>query len=367
MNHIFKTVWNRVRRCYVAVNEKVQSASQSNGKAITLVGATALLFSEPALCTLEWQPDQSGVTVGSITTTDQHLHKGIGQGGSFHVTGFINASDSLMCFDGGKSTVDSFISLGVLDLYHEGTLTIQGKLKGNGTFTDRFDENFTPDPYVYHKDYSQRGLIAVRDNATLNARGGIESSIVSVNRGATINASNVVGRLFVDNSSKIESNTATLGDSFLLGKSNFTDKLITTGLIKQSGTSNISNLQANSKIENTGSLTVSGDLSFGKSGSLTNKGTLITHSGNVFSSTEKRDSVEIHTISLGSQVPESIRTTLSQLFTTYAPGTISDELANHVTFSSGKLIVTGVNLTVTQRDDLTKAFKERFLHDLGVI
>ena len=361
MNHIFKTVWNRVRRCYVAVNEKVQSASQSNGKTITLIGATALLLSEPAFCTLDWQPDQSGVTVGSITTTDLHLHKGIGEGGAFHVTGFINASDSLMCFDGGNSTVDSYVSLGVLDLYHEGTLTVYGNLKGNGTFTDRFDENFTPDPYVYHKDYSQRGLIAVRDNATLNARGGIEASVVSVNRGGAINASKIVGRLFVDDSSKIEATTATISDSFLLGTSAFTDKLITTGFIKQSGTSNINNLRANSKIENTGSLTVSGDLSFGNGGFITNTGTLITNSGNVFSSTEKRNTVEIHTVSLGSQVPESIHTTLSELFTAYAPGTISDKLANHVTFSSGKLIVKGVNLTTTQRDDLTKAFKDRLV------
>ena len=34
MNRIFKTVWNRVRRCYVAVNETVTSASQATGKQV---------------------------------------------------------------------------------------------------------------------------------------------------------------------------------------------------------------------------------------------------------------------------------------------------------------------------------------------
>ena len=34
MNRIFKTVWNRVRRCYVAVNETVTGAKQSSGKGV---------------------------------------------------------------------------------------------------------------------------------------------------------------------------------------------------------------------------------------------------------------------------------------------------------------------------------------------
>lgn len=40
MNKIFKTVWNRVRRCYVAVNETVTGAAQSSGKSAAIIGVT---------------------------------------------------------------------------------------------------------------------------------------------------------------------------------------------------------------------------------------------------------------------------------------------------------------------------------------
>lgn len=45
MNKIFKTVWNRVRRCYVAVNETVTGAAQSSGKSALLIGSAAFLIS----------------------------------------------------------------------------------------------------------------------------------------------------------------------------------------------------------------------------------------------------------------------------------------------------------------------------------
>ena len=38
MNKIFKTVWNRVRRCYVAVNETVSGAAQASGKTAVTIG-----------------------------------------------------------------------------------------------------------------------------------------------------------------------------------------------------------------------------------------------------------------------------------------------------------------------------------------
>ncbi|MFR8254607.1 MAG: hypothetical protein ACLVAP_13420 [Parasutterella sp.] len=35
-------------------------------------------------------------------------------------------------------------------------------------------------------------------------------------------------------------------------------------------------------------------------------------------------------------------------------------MADHASFTGGKVIVTGVNLTQTQAADLTKAFKDKF-------
>ncbi|MFR1025660.1 MAG: hypothetical protein ACLSE8_04190 [Parasutterella sp.] len=42
------------------------------------------------------------------------------------------------------------------------------------------------------------------------------------------------------------------------------------------------------------------------------------------------------------------------------PGTVAKSLADHASFTGGKVIVTGVNLTQTQAADLTKAFKDKF-------
>ncbi|WP_283651698.1 hypothetical protein, partial [Turicimonas muris] len=50
----------------------------------------------------------------------------------------------------------------------------------------------------------------------------------------------------------------------------------------------------------------------------------------------------------------------NDFFTKYAPGSIAQKLINHASFTGGKVIVTGVNLTQTQAADLTKAFKEQF-------
>lgn len=43
-------------------------------------------------------------------------------------------------------------------------------------------------------------------------------------------------------------------------------------------------------------------------------------------------------------------------------GKVKEDITDNVTFTGGKVVVTGVNLTTTQRDDLVKAFKETFIN-----
>ena len=60
----------------------------------------------------------------------------------------------------------------------------------------------------------------------------------------------------------------------------------------------------------------------------------------------------------GSSSPQQVQTLLSDLFQKYIPGDVRKDL--NASFTGGKIILTGANLTTTQRDDLTKAFKETF-------
>ena len=76
--------------------------------------------------------------------------------------------------------------------------------------------------------------------------------------------------------------------------------------------------------------------------------------------------VSINTIGLNNQVPEAMKSTLTELFTKYVPGSLATDFVNTVTLQGGKVVVHADNLTTTQRDDLTKAFKERFFQIKGI-
>ena len=89
-------------------------------------------------------------------------------------------------------------------------------------------------------------------------------------------------------------------------------------------------------------------------------GTFQTAIEEMFTGLEGSTEDALKTIGLSASVPEEIKTTLTSWFQKYAPGTVIEGLADHITMTGGKVVVTGVNLTTTMRDDLTKAFKETF-------
>ena len=87
-------------------------------------------------------------------------------------------------------------------------------------------------------------------------------------------------------------------------------------------------------------------------------GSLSTDFNQIFTQpSQKAD--ELNVINLAALVPSDIRTVATELFQKYVPGEVSNSLLANASFTGGKLIITDVNLTETQRDDLTQAFKEQ--------
>ena len=118
-------------------------------------------------------------------------------------------------------------------------------------------------------------------------------------------------------------------------------------------------LTLDGKLTNTGSLTLEDKLNFEGSGSLMQSaGTLTTGYDNVFTASGDGQT-QLNVIGLSAKVPETVRKELTDLFTYYIKGDVAQELADNATFTGGKVVVSGVSLTETQRDDLTQAFKEK--------
>ncbi len=133
--------------------------------------------------------------------------------------------------------------------------------------------------------------------------------------------------------------------------------------ITNSGTLSVSrDVAVSGTINNTGYLTVSNLLKFGTNAKLINNGgTLQTNNVfNIFDSVGSRGAQELKYVSLGASTPQAVKTSLNEFFKQYLPGTVAQTLARHASFTGGKVVVTGVTLTTTQRDDLTKAFKAQF-------
>ena len=127
-----------------------------------------------------------------------------------------------------------------------------------------------------------------------------------------------------------------------------------------SGTLSMSDLNLTGSFTNTGTANINGALTFSQNGRYTQTaGTLRTLYDNVF--TEIIDQPDdLNTVSINATVPEEIKTTLTEFFTLYVPGQVAENLAKNASFTGGKVIVNGDGLTITQRDDLIKAFKQTF-------
>ena len=121
-----------------------------------------------------------------------------------------------------------------------------------------------------------------------------------------------------------------------------------------------SGLSVDGELTNAGNVSIAGKLDFGDDGRFEQtSGELTTGLDNVFQNVTPSVVDPLKVIGLNASLPEEIRTVATDLFQKYVPGEVAEVLADHATFSGGKVTITGVNLTNTQVADLTQAFKEQ--------
>ena len=224
--------------------------------------------------------------------------------------------------------------------------------------------------------FSNSPTITIKNNGSLFVTGGNYSfSTLTKENGTLTNA----GTLSVSNFNQ-SNGTASNSGNLTLGSANLYGTLANTGTLSLTGNvTSRGNLTSTGTLNNRGSWTesshyaISGSLNnsgsvnfqngfeFGSNGRLNSSGTLQTNNAaNVFDSLGSQGQTALSTVSLQAVLPEEVKTSLTDLFRHYVPGTIAQSLIDHATFTRGRVIVTGVNLTTTQRGDLVQAFKAKF-------
>lgn len=175
------------------------------------------------------------------------------------------------------------------------------------------------------------------------------------------------------NGSSTNNGNLTISHANLYGSLSNTGTLTLTGNVTSRG-----NLSSSGTLNNRGNwtetnrFTIAGNLNntgFAKfqngfqfgNGRLTSSGTIQTNNAlDVFDSLGTTGRQDLHYVALSSTAPQEVKTSLTDFFQKYLPGSVAKTLADHASFTGGKVIVTGVNLTQTQADDLAKAFKTKF-------
>ena len=224
--------------------------------------------------------------------------------------------------------------------------------------------------------FSNSPTITVKNNGSLSVTGGSYSfSTLTKENGTLTNA----GTLSVSNFNQ-SNGTASNSGNLTIGNANLGGSLTNTGTLSLTGTvTSRGNLTSSGTLNNRGSWTesshyaISGSLNnsgalnfqngfeFASDGHLNSSGTLQTNNAaNVFDSLGSQGQTALSTVSLQAALPEEVKTSLTDLFRHYVPGTVAQSLIDHASFTGGKIIITGVNLTTTQRDDLVQAFKAKF-------
>lgn len=158
------------------------------------------------------------------------------------------------------------------------------------------------------------------------------------------------GSIFSSNSLTLLGQTTTRGNLFSTGILTNENVWIESGSFTVDGVFN-----------NYGAVDFQNGFDFAPNGKLNSSGIIQTNNVfNFFDSVGSRGAQELKYVTLNASAPQTIRTSLNEFFKQYLPGTVAQTLVNHASFAGGKVIVTGVNLTQTQADDLTKAFKAQF-------
>ena len=233
------------------------------------------------------------------------------------------------------------VNAGNGSLINNGTVTQTGgnfssKLTGSGTYNyngGSFNASKVSGAIVVNIASGLGASTSNFEGGNINNRGTL-----TVNGGWYKNLNNYGTANFNGNATIAK--TTNYGTINSYGAVNFTDKLNTSGTLN----------------------THDGVWSFGLSGVLAVSGGIVqtNNAFNVFDSLGTTAQQELHYVGLNSVLPQEVKSSLNDFFTKYAPGSIAQKLINHASFTGGKVVVTGVELTQTQADDLKKAFKDKF-------
>ena len=207
----------------------------------------------------------------------------------------------------------------------------------------------TKGSYVFGTINKENGSLS--NAATLSIANFNQSNGSSSNSGnLTIGNANLYGTL---------ANTGTLS---LTGNVTTRGNLTSTATLNNRGSwTESSHYAISGSLNNSGALNFQNGFEFAVNGRLNSSGTLQTNNAaNVFDSLGSQGQTALSTVSLHAALPEEVKTSLTDLFRHYVPGTVAQSLIDHASFTGGRVIVTGVNLTTTQRDDLVQAFKAKF-------
>ena len=288
---------------------------------------------------------------GSVTSTFTNIEQ---VAGTFRQSSNNNCfiSDSLL-LSGGMLDSDASIVVGAKqgNFSVGGNLTLAGGVLSNRSLLTQVggSVNVTAGSYDFGTLNKSNG--ALNNAATLVITNFNQSNGSSSNSGnLTIGNTNLYGTL---------ANTGTLS---LTGNVTTRGNLTSTATLNNRGNwTETAHYAISGSLNNSGALNFQNGFEFASDGRLNSSGTLQTNNAaNVFDSLGSQGQTALSTVSLHAALPEEVKTSLTDLFRHYVPGSVAQSLIDHATFTGGKVIVTGVNLTTTQRDDLVQAFKAKF-------
>ena len=206
-------------------------------------------------------------------------------------------------------------------------------------------------------------------NDALSTNGGLLSTVVlnsqstlAVEKGG-FNINSLTGGNLITNSGTLNvqnwSNAQNLTYEQTAGSLSVANNWLSNSTLNIKGGSLTKSALGNNTLNLTGGSVRFDDLSGATKISQTG-GTLTTLQDSVFENVNFSEIDPLNTITLSSSTPQEIKTTMTEWFQKYVPGNVAEELASHATFTGGKLVITGVTLTETMRDDLINAFKQTF-------
>ena len=313
--------------------DNASGARIAGGKTLTLIGTgssgTTMMDGTVAVAdgTLQLGHDlvSGGGRLSSVTT--ENRSKINAERGSFTL-------GTLALVQGAVANVDAAATLAVNKLQSSGALNVAGTLKA-GDSSNVPTVNLTGGSFI-----ASSGNVVLNDHTGAGFLGADTSARLNVNTAKAFTVGNAGGEVFSDHDITL------VGDSTNRGTIGAHKNLILTGTVNNNG----------------GRVNLEGGLIFNEAARFDNgTGSVKTAFGNLFDNGTGAEQDPLNTISLNASVPEEFKTVATDLFTHYVPGTVKDDVLKHMTFASnGKVIISDASLTTTQRDDLVKAFKEKF-------